>query len=131
MKAEFVVAIVVAVFSSGVWQVILPKILEWKNRKAIAEEERETARNARLERERDIWLRESKNAYRRVERECEKCSNELVATRDELAATRKAVYRLLEDLEDDVIPMLMLPDVEPREIRVAARAAVQRCRGAL
>lgn len=131
MKAEFVVAILVALLSSGIWQVILPKLLDWKNRKAIAAQRYEDARNERLQHERETWMDESKDLYASVKAKCLDCEEELKKTREELAATRRAVYRLLEDLEDDVIPMLMVPDVEPRDIRVAARAAVQRCRGAL
>jgi hypothetical protein len=114
MTWQFWGAIVVALISSGVSPAIVPKIIAWKNRKELEDVERRDA-------DRETWFRESKYAYQRVEQECKKCNNKL-----ERYST--AFYMVLEDLEDQVIPMLILPQSEPAELRGVVRAIIRSAR---
>jgi hypothetical protein len=85
MVDPFVATIAVAVISSGVWPVVLPRIIAFRERKNIEA-------NRQTESERDKWFRESRIAYDRVKKDCSTCSRKL----DELS-TR--FYQLLDDLD--------------------------------
>jgi hypothetical protein len=117
MTPELGVAIAVAVISSGVWPILLPKLMERRHIARMKEiEDRD--------RDRDTWFRESKEAYNRVKDECSACEKQL----DRM---RNGFYGLLEDLEDQIIPMLLLPDPDQDQIRIAVRACARRARTAV
>lgn len=86
--SPFVITILTAIGSSAIWPALLPKIIEWKNRRQ--EEERE-----RREAERETWFRESASAYRRVKRECASCAKRLEQMDERW-------YTLLDSLEEVV-----------------------------
>jgi hypothetical protein len=88
----------------------------------VRAEEAETSR---------LWFSESRRNYETIKREASEAKRECAKCIDELRSTRDVMYRLLEDLEDQIIPMLMFDDAAPKEVRVAMRAAVRRAREAL
>jgi hypothetical protein len=122
----FTAAILTAVLTSSAWPVFGPRITAWKNRKRNAELKRH-------ERERDQWMRESKEAYRRVQGECKDCYEQLAALRKrheeeireikrELADVKEALLNRIEAL-DEILPYITsLPDEKVRELRSANRA---------
>lgn len=85
MPDTFAVTIAVAIISSGVWPVMLPKIMEHRTKKRIES-------GKQTEDERDTWFRESRIAYDRVKQECATCSKRL----DDLS---QRFYELLDDLD--------------------------------
>jgi predicted Holliday junction resolvase-like endonuclease len=64
------------------------------------------------------------NAEKRAERTEEKCDQ----CNRKLDRVLGALYGLMEDVEEQIIPAMMLPDSDPRETRNAMRSAVQRAR---
>jgi predicted Holliday junction resolvase-like endonuclease len=92
------------------------------------EEARVRAQEAETNR---LWFSESRENYATVKREAAQAKNDCAKCIDELRSTREVIYRLLEDLEDQIIPMLMFDNAEPKDVRVAMRAAVRRARDAL
>ena len=70
------------------------------------------------------WMEDADRAYQRVSAECNRCEIKL----DKVLA---ALYWLLEDLEEQIVPMLMIPNTDHRETRVALRASVRRTRDAV
>lgn len=125
MTWQFWGAIIVALISSGVSPAVVPKILAWKNRKEREEKERREREHQddleRNDRERDTWFRESAKAYARVEQECKRCQTKL-------ERYSEAFNIALEDLEDQVIPMLILPQADPEQLRGVVRAIVRKAR---
>jgi hypothetical protein len=101
------VAVISAVFTSSAWPIFGPKIIEWINRKKIAEEKKQQAAEdakkkqaaaeekkqqaaaERLEHDRDEWMKDSKDAYVRVAGECAACKDELASCKKELADIRR------------------------------------------
>jgi hypothetical protein len=92
------------------------------------EEARVRAQEAETNR---LWFSESRKNYETIKREASEAKRECAKCIDELRSTREVMYRLLEDLEDQIIPMLMFDNAEPKDVRVAMRAAVRRAREAL
>lgn len=86
MSGQMISAIIIAVVTSGVWPVILPKIIDYKNRQRIVEQQQHEA-------DRETWFVESKRAYNRVQRECNTCTKKL-------EALNKRFYSLLDALDD-------------------------------
>lgn len=82
---------------------------------------RRTRHVAEKVQEHDQWMTDADRAYQRVQKECDQCT-------ERLNYVLKAFYGLLEDLEDQILPMLLLPEVDHRETRIAVRAAVRRAR---
>lgn len=121
---EFAAAIAVAIISSGIWPVLLPRFLEWKNRKHLKEEEQRREEEELREVDRDTWFRESKYAYARVEDECKKCNQRL-------ERYTEAFYTVLDELDDQVAPMLMLPDADAEKLLVVVRAITRRARASV
>jgi hypothetical protein len=136
MNHEFVSAIIVAVLtSSGLWGV-LQVWLTHKQKQAQDEKDataKETeSRRAKEARDSQTWYRESRNHYDVAKREAAEAREEAKACRKEVEHTRQIVYLLLEELEDQIIPLLSTPDaVDPIEIRSATRAAIKTARESL
>jgi biopolymer transport protein ExbB/TolQ len=141
MKPEFLVPIIVAFLTSEIWRIILPKLLDWKNRKEIAEGKRAQARDDQREHDRDVWMTNSERAYKRVEDECDKCRRELERVRRDNAAAIERLKRdeieplkrdnaaikeaLLDRIEalDEIIPYIThLPEEKVSELRRVNRA---------
>lgn len=122
----FVAAILSAILTSSVWPVFGPKIIAWVNRK-------KTAEALRQERERDKWMRESKEAYSQVKTECRECQEKLDAVQKKHAEEIRVIKRELADVKealldriealDEIIPYITnLPDEKVRELRASNRA---------
>ena len=136
MSHEFVSAIIVAVLtSSGLWGV-LQLFLTHKQKEVQdekdAEAKRTEARRARQAEDSQTWYRESRNHYDVAKREAAEAREESKECRKELEHTRRVVYLLLEELEDQIIPLLSSPEaVDPIEVRSATRAAIKSARESL
>ena len=123
MTKDFLGAIAIALITSGVWPVVVPKLLERKNRKQTEVQERR-------EHERDEWMREAQAAYERVQGECAGFRREIERLRREEieplkrdnAAMKDALLDRIEAL-DEVLPFITsLPDEKIRELRASNRA---------
>jgi hypothetical protein len=77
------------------------------------------------------WYRESRHHYDIANEEASKARAECNECRHELEKTRSVVYMLLEDFEDQILPMFTLPDTDPVEVRKASRAIIKRARDTL
>jgi hypothetical protein len=121
---EFLAAIVTSLVSStggwGILQLILSR----------RQNEREVRRDKQAA-DSQTWYRQSKHHYEVAKEEAAQAKLECAECRKALRETRNAVYMLLEDLEDQIIPMLGLPGGDPLETRKAMRAAVHKAREAL
>lgn len=142
MNHEFVLAILASVLSStGGWGV-LQYVLGNKQKKKQADKD---AKAEELERRRDqqaqdsqVWYRESRNHYDLAKEEAVEAKEEASVARaecnkcrQELEKTRGVVYMLLEDFEDQIIPMFTIPDTDPVEVRRATRSIIKRARDQL
>lgn len=74
-----------------------------------------------MARDHETWFKESEDLYERVKSKCDECTVRL----DRVEA---ALEGILEDLDDQILPMLMLPDVNPMDTRNAMRAAMRKAR---
>jgi hypothetical protein len=133
MNHEFVSAIIVAVLtSSGLWSV-LQLWLSHKQKQVQDEKDAEAketeSRRAKEARDSQTWYRESRNHYDVAKREAAEARAEAKECRKEVELTRQVVYLLLEELEDQVIPMLSSPDAV--EARAATRAVIKTARESL
>lgn len=135
MSHELLLAILASVFSStggmGLWQFILAS----RQKKAQAEKDaqeqaRERRRTAQAETS-EVWYRESRNHYDLAKREASEARSECNECRRELEKTRSVMYMLLEDFEDQIIPMFTIPDTDPVQVRAATRAIIKRARDTL
>jgi hypothetical protein len=70
------------------------------------------------------WMDDADDAYKRIKEDAERRERKL----DRVLL---ALYTLLEDIEEQIIPMLQLPHVDHSETRIALRASVRRTRDAL
>lgn len=89
-------------------------------------------------REHDQWMDDAKQAYERaekraanaeqradrIEEKCEQCN-------EKLDRVLGVLYGLIEDVEEQIIPAMMLPHSDPRDTRNAMRAALRRAREAV
>lgn len=135
MNHEFALAIITAVLSSTGGVGLLQWVLTSKAKKAQDERDR---KEKEAEQRRDkqaetsqTWYRESRNHYEIAKEEAAEAKKECSDCMKELRATRQVIYRLLEEFEDKVIPMLDLPEVTAPEIRVTMRATIKSAREAL
>jgi hypothetical protein len=123
MNHQFFVTVLTAVLSSGGGFTILQWWLNRReNRRMEAEERRQLHAEEKLA-EHDAWLKAADKAYRRVSEECETCAKKL----DRIGT---AFYGLLDDLEEEIFPMLVLPNTDQRELQVAMRASMRKAREA-
>lgn len=129
----FVAAIIGSLGLSSAWPYFGPKIVSWFNRKQRELERKEREAGERREKERDRWMRESKEAYSQVKSECRECQAELEAVRKQHAEEIRQIKRELADVKDallnriealdDLIPYITnLSDEKIRELRSANRA---------
>lgn len=86
MNGAYIAPLLSGVLSSALWPVLLPKVIEWKNRRQEQEKKRR-------EDERETWFRESAKAYNRVQKECSQCNKKLQALEGRW-------YVLIEGLDD-------------------------------
>jgi len=140
MNSQFAATLVVAVISSiGGWVALFlngRQTRRQRDREDLEREREERAKEAERRRaqqaeDSQTWYRESRENYDIAKREASEAKQECATCMQELRATRQAIYRLLEDLEEQIIPMLMFADADLREVRVAMRSAVQRARESL
>lgn len=130
MNHEFVSAIVVAVLtSSGLWGV-LQLWLTSKQKKAQDEKDTEAkekdARRTRQAEDSQMWYRESRHHYDIAKHEAEEARDECKECRKELEHTRRVVYVIFEEFEDQIIPLL-----EDVGIRAATREVIKKARESL
>jgi hypothetical protein len=129
---QFIAAIAVALAGSVLSPPIVLKILERKEareqRDAEKRDEQKRGDEKRREHEeeiaqleRDLWLKQSREAFTDMEKRYQDCNSKL----DRFA---NAFYLVLEELEDQVVTMLMLPDVDNAQVREVVRAIVRRAR---
>jgi hypothetical protein len=114
MNSQFFLTVLTAVISSSGGFTALQW---WLNRR---ESHRKQWADDKLA-EHDAWLKAADKAYRRVSAECDSCSEKLDKISD-------AFYGLLDDLEDQIIPMLILPNSDHRELQIAVRASMRKAR---
>lgn len=75
-----------------------------------------------------IWYQESHQHYETAKKETNEARKECADCKAELRAVRTAIYGLLEDLEDQIVPMLQLPYVDHVETGKAVRASIRKVR---
>jgi hypothetical protein len=135
MNHQFVGTVILALITGpGGWG-LLQLWLSHKQKQRDVEKDRQD-QDAKAKRDKQIedsqtWYRESKYNYKVAKDEATAAKKECAVCMKELQVTRQVIYRMLEDLEDQIIPMLMLPDTSPAEIRVAMRATIKTARDGL
>jgi hypothetical protein len=72
----------------------------------------------------ESWRADFERNYEILEERCDECT-------EELRKTRRVVNDLIDELEDQVLPMLMIPGTDPAAVRNVTRRALQRARNAL
>src|SRR5882757_7465497 len=139
MNHDFVVAIIVSLGSTGGWGFLTwwltsrqKKAQDKKDAKAKAKQDEKDDKAKETEDRRtqqaedsQMWYRESRQHYDIAKQEAEEARDECKECRKELEHTRRVIYLLFEEFEDQIIPMLSLPgDVDPMEIRAATRVVI-------
>lgn len=124
MNHELLATIITALFTSGGGVGILQWWLSKKQKDKDAHRDQQ-ARNA------ETWYEQSKNHYQLAKDEALEAKRECADCVKQLRVTRLAVYTLLEDLEDQIIPALGLPDADLTATRKLMREAVHKAREAL
>lgn len=76
----------------------------------------------------DQWMSDADKAYKRAEAKADRAEVKCEQCEKKLARIVGAFYGLLEDLEDQIIPMLMMPLADHQETRMAVRAAIRQAR---
>jgi hypothetical protein len=94
------------------------------------QKEREDRQNKQAEVS-QTWYSESRHHYEVAKEEAAEAKKECASCMKELRATRQVIYRLLEDLEEQILPMMMLPEGDVTAIRVAMRATIKTARETL
>lgn len=135
MNAQFLNTILTALLSStGGWG-ILQFILARRQKRAQDEKDADatTRENRRVKQVEDSqnWYRQSRHHYDLAKREAAESRSECNECRKELEHTRHVIYRLLEELEDQIIPMITTPSADLAATRIAARAAIKQARESL
>jgi uncharacterized protein HemX len=135
MNHEFVAAIFVALITGpggwGTLQFFLSrKQKEIEARRVKEARDADQRRNKQAE-DSQTWYRESRHHYEIAKEEAAEAKKECAVCRKELHDTRQVIYKLLEDLEDQILPMLMIPDLDSTGVRVAMRATIKTAREAL
>lgn len=114
MSSQFFLTVLTAVLSSSGGFTILQW---WLNRRESRRQQHAEDKLA----EHDAWLRAADKAYRRVTLECDQCNKKL----DKIGT---AFYGLLDDLEDQVVPMLTLQNIDLQQTRDAMRVLIRKAR---
>lgn len=124
MNHEFALTIITSLITGpGLWGIF--QLVLSRKQKAAEDRREKQAEDSQT------WYRESRNHYEVAKEEAAEAKRECADCMKELRATRQVIYRLLEDLEDQVLPMLMLPDFDNTDIRIAMRATIKTAREAL
>jgi hypothetical protein len=135
MSHEFVLALITALGSTGMWGVVslwLASRQKKEQDKKDAAAKKVEDRRARQAEDSQTWYRESRNHYDVAKKEAADARAESKECRKELEHTRRVVYLLLEELEDQIIPLLSAPEaIDPVEVRSATRAAIKTARESL
>jgi hypothetical protein len=128
---ELAAALITSLLSStggvGVWQWWLTRRQHERER---IQNEREKVRDKQAE-DSQNWYQQSRNHYEIAVQETLQAKKECADCVAALRNTRNAVYVLLEELEDQIIPMLGLPGEDVVATRKAMRLAVHKAREAL
>jgi hypothetical protein len=115
--ADAVVSAGVALTSSVViWAV---KALWSRDRDSAAAHKDHVEAEARYQ---EAWREDYDHAYRQVKSQCDECLRKMDRIAD-------AFYGLLDDLEEQIMPMLMLPH-DPGDTSRAVRAMMRKARDA-
>jgi len=114
VNSQFVLAILASILSStGGWGA-LQYFLSRREKLRQQESDDTLAKH-------DRWFRDADKAYERVTQDCERCNQRLDRMSD-------AFYGLLDDLEDQIMPVLVLPSADHTEVSGAVRAAIRKAR---
>ena len=111
--ADYVVSGAVAMASAGIVTAVVT---------SFTSRERQDLR-AKID-DQDTWREESDSRLDGLQAECDNCQQSL-------EKTRRALRFLIEDLEDQIVPALLLPTVDTKLVRIAVRLAAQKARDAL
>lgn len=135
MNHEFTLTIVASLITGpggwGILQFILSrKQKEHEARRSKEAQDADTRRNKQAA-DSQTWYRESRHHYEVAKDEAAEAKRECSDCMKELRITRQVIYRLLEEFEDQIIPMLMVPNVDPTDIRITMRATIKSAREAL
>lgn len=135
MNHEFVLAIVTSLITGpggwGILQFVLSRRQKGVEARKAKEAQETDARRDKQAEDSQTWYRQSRHHYEVAKDEAAEAKKECSECMKELRATRNVIYRLLEDLEEQILPMLMLLDGSPTEIRMAMRATIKTAREAL
>lgn len=116
--ADAVVSAGVALASSAiVWAM---KALLSRDRDVAAAHKDHVEAEARYQ---EAWRDDYDHAYRQVKSKCDECNRKLDRIVD-------AFYGLLDDLEEQIMPMLILPQADSSETSKAVRMMVRKARDA-
>jgi hypothetical protein len=112
-----------AVVSGGVTLATL--VISWAV-KALFARDRDKAASHRdhsdaFARERETWRQDYDHAYEQIKEQCDDCTRKL-------NLTVVAFYGLLDDLEEQILPMLILPRAIPSETSKAVRVCMNNAR---
>lgn len=131
MTHELLVTLITALLSSGggVGAIGLWLSKKQKDRDDI-QARRDQERDRQVEDSR-VWFEQSKSHYQLAKDEVIEARQQCADCLNQLRVTRRAVYTLLENLEDQIIPALGLPDADLTATRRLMREAVHKAREAL
>ena len=147
MSHELILALLTSVFTStggvGVVQFWLTgrqkKAQAEKDAKAKTEQDEKDAKAKETEelrtqqaKDSQTWYRESRHHYELANQEAAEARTECKECRKELEHTRRVIYLLFEEFEDQIIPMLSVPEeISAVEIRAATRVVIKKARESL
>lgn len=138
LLAAMLTALISATSGTGILGLVLSKKQSDKDREREDREkardkeitEAEKARDKEADQARD-WYQESRSHYKTAKDEAAEARKECADCKKQLRHDRGVIYTLLEDLEDQIIPMLGLAGTDPVQIRQAMRAVIHKAREAL
>lgn len=83
--------------------------------------------------ERETWRQDYDHAYSKIQKQCDDCEEQLAIAVEEISRRVDAFDGLIDDLEEQILPALMLPKSEnvetARAVRAVMRTARARARG--
>jgi hypothetical protein len=146
MNHEFALAIITAAGSTGGWGIVSlwlasrqKKSQDERDAKAKEAQDKRDAeakanedRRAKQAEDSQTWYRESRHHYDVANQETAAAREECKECRRELEHTRRVIYTMFEELEDQIIPMLSEPgEINPAQIRAASREVIKKARESL
>jgi DNA repair exonuclease SbcCD ATPase subunit len=125
--ANFVVSAAVGLCGSGVGLAAFNAVFNRGGQRAEAAAKR--AEGAKTEVEAAVskhatWRADFEKNYEILEKRCDQCDEKLDRFED-------ALYGMFDELEEQVAPMLLLPNTNPMETLAAMRACVRRARNTI